>query len=107
MKNFLIVLLLTGICGAVYFGLSLKKPRETLSEFISEPLVQNEDAVVNVEVKTVFENEEFESQLKMLPNLEDLSKLTDEEAHHAPEIIKDAGERIGRIHQEAQDDPEK
>ncbi|MGI4992030.1 hypothetical protein ACRXCV_05345 [Halobacteriovorax sp. GFR7] len=50
---------------------------------------------------------EFERELNTLPINEDLKKLTADEVHHTPELIKDAGELIGSIHASAQADHSK
>ncbi|HLT21889.1 MAG TPA: hypothetical protein VKZ84_00530 [Bacteriovoracaceae bacterium] len=49
----------------------------------------------------------FEGHLKSLPTIDDLKNLTEEEVHHTPEIIKDGGELVGVIYDEAQKDPTK
>jgi hypothetical protein len=46
----------------------------------------------------------FESDLKKLPTIDDLQTLSEEEVHHTPEMIKEGGEVIGRVHEEAQKD---
>jgi len=52
-------------------------------------------------------SEQFDDYLKDLPTNDDLQNLTEEEVHHTPEIIKQGGEVIGRIHEEAQREPVK
>ncbi|MFA5584334.1 MAG: hypothetical protein WDA09_08975 [Bacteriovoracaceae bacterium] len=49
----------------------------------------------------------FEEHLKSLPTIDDLKNLTEEEVHHTPEIIKEGGELVGTIFDEAQKDPTK
>ncbi|EPZ50144.1 hypothetical protein M902_0786 [Bacteriovorax sp. BAL6_X] len=51
--------------------------------------------------------EEFDRELNILPINEDLQKLTADEVHHTPELIKEAGELIGKIHASAQVDHSK
>jgi hypothetical protein len=52
-------------------------------------------------------NEHFNQYLNTLPTAEDFKTLSYEEVHHTPEIIKNGGAIIGRIHSEAQEDVSK
>lgn len=49
----------------------------------------------------------LDRDLKSLPIVDDLQNLTADEIHHTPEIIKNGGELIGKIHDEAELDPAK
>lgn len=49
----------------------------------------------------------LDRDLKSLPIIDDLQNLTADEVHHTPEIIKNGGELIGKIHDEAELDPAK
>lgn len=49
----------------------------------------------------------LERDFKSLATVDDLKKLTSNEVHHTPEILKNGGELIGRIHDEAESDPAK
>lgn len=51
--------------------------------------------------------DQFDQYLNALPTAEDLKNLTYDEVHHTPEIVKNAGAIIGRIHSEAQVDASK
>lgn len=50
---------------------------------------------------------QFNQYLNALPTAEDFKTLTFEEVHHTPEIIKDGGAIVGRVHNEAQVDSSK
>lgn len=49
----------------------------------------------------------LERDFKSLATVDDLKKLTASEVHHTPEVLKNGGELIGRIHDEAESDPTK
>lgn len=49
----------------------------------------------------------LERDFKSLATVDDLKNLTANEVHHTPEILKNGGEIIGRIHDEAESDPAK
>lgn len=49
----------------------------------------------------------LERDFKSLATVDDLKNLTANEVHHTPEILKNGGELIGRIHDEAESDPAK
>ena len=59
----------------------------------------------------ISEYTDYQSQLdrdfKSLPIVDDIRKLTPNEVHHTPEILKNGGELVGRIHDEAESDPAK
>ena len=50
---------------------------------------------------------QLDRDFKSLPIVDDLRNLTASEVHHTPEIIKNGGEVIGRIHDEAEIDSTK
>lgn len=50
------------------------------------------------------QRDHFVHYIKSLPTAEDLQNLTPEEVHHTPEIIKEGGELVGRIYDEAEND---
>lgn len=52
-------------------------------------------------------DDHFNQYLNTLPTAEDFKTLSYEEVHHTPEIIKNGGAIIGRIHSEAQEDVSK
>jgi hypothetical protein len=49
----------------------------------------------------------LERDFKSLATVDDLKKLNSNEVHHTPEILKNGGELIGRIHDDAESDPTK
>lgn len=49
----------------------------------------------------------FSKHFNSLPVKADIQKLKDSEVHLTPEIIKEAGARIGSVHAQAQTDPAK
>lgn len=54
------------------------------------------------------EFQEFlDREFKKLPTIDDIQGLTEEEVHYTPEVIKEAGGVIGRIHDEAENNPAK
>lgn len=83
------------------------------SFFIGHSQVHYEivEEVSDVKIEAIIKNEpqsvetEFEEKLNTLPIVADLQKLTLEEVHHTPELIKDAAELIGSIHAQAQAQP--
>ena len=57
--------------------------------------------------KVVNVNNHFDDYLHSLPTLDDLQNLSMEEVHHTPEMILNGGELIGRIQDQAENDPSK
>lgn len=56
----------------------------------------------DVQLSEVQNSDDFTQYLNSLPTAEDFKTLTYDEVHHTPEIIKNAGALVGRIHSEAQ-----
>lgn len=89
--------------GPSEVGEDLPRPETTLTTEQSESLQK----APNVIIKSTDNQNQFESYFKSLPIIDDLKNLSEEEVHHTPEIIKDGGELIGRIHEEAEKDSTK
>ncbi|MEA9357218.1 hypothetical protein SHI21_13420 [Bacteriovorax sp. PP10] len=49
----------------------------------------------------------LERDFKSLATVDDLKSLTANEVHHTPEVLKNGGDLIGKIHDEAESDPVK
>lgn len=106
MKKRLLLSAFIGFCLVWVMNFWPKKNNEhTPSSGLQEPIAQAVVSGVGFGAQIEGEQNEFEAHLKLLPNLEDLSKLSYEEAHHTPEIIKNAGELIGSIQQQGEDNP--
>ncbi len=61
----------------------------------------------DVETTELKNNDHFTQYLNTLPTAEDFKTLSYEEVHHTPEIIKNGGAIVGRVHNEAQEDVSK
>lgn len=68
--------------------------------------IVKEKTNVSVTEFTDYQNK-LERDFKSLATVDDLKNLTANEVHHTPEILKNGGELIGRIHDEAQSEPAK
>lgn len=73
-----------------------RKDEGTVKENNSDSLIEFTD----------YQNK-LERDFKALTTKDDLKNLTPHEVHHTPELLKNGGELIGRIHDEAESDPAK
>ncbi len=73
----------------------------------AESLVDNQKSISVPHREASDFPDRLDHYFKALPTMDDLKNLTEEEVHHTPEIIKNGGELIGRIHDEAENDPAK
>jgi hypothetical protein len=87
----------------------LARPETSLITGQSENFenVPNQKSTVDTINKPTDNQNQYDMYFKSLPIMDDLKNLSEEEVHHTPEIIKDGGEVIGRIHEEAENDPSK
>lgn len=112
MRKFAIIILSLGVL--IFFLWKIRTPDVSFSEKIENPSLsvvqhpsQDQQDSLNEEAVPVDVENQFEHYLKQLPTIADLQNLTDEDLHYTPEVIREGGELIGRIHQEAADDPSK
>ena len=73
----------------------------------SEKVKSHEASVADAKIPSSYKQNQFDGYMKSLPIIDDLQNLSPEEVHHTPELIKDGGELIGRIHAEAESDATK
>ncbi len=73
----------------------------------SEKVKTHEVSIADTKIPSSDKQNQFNHFIKSLPIIDDLQNLSPEEVHHTPEIIKDGGELIGRIHAEADSDATK
>lgn len=118
MKKFttlLIVLVIIGVIAGIQFFRSERRAiTQSLEIYHKQPVERSETSqqvMTNAENEQSFDQSEFQDfldqQFKTLPSIDDLQGLPEEEVHYTPEVIKDAGGVIGRIHDEAENDPAK
>lgn len=118
MKRFRLALIL--ITGAGFIVWKLSRPLPSVNDD-SEVLTNTKSTIVAEvrsqmdihpkKIQTTLESSDFPDRLdlyfKTLATTDDFKNLTVEEVHHTPEIIKNGGEVIGRVHDEADNDPSK
>lgn len=109
MKKTRWVIFTIGLLGVMYFWKNVdnRESSDFVRSYESNESFKNKKDSSNEKINIENEKSVFEPYLKSLPNLADLSKLSYEEAHHTPEIIREGGELVGKINQQAQDDPTK
>lgn len=119
MKKFtalVIALLIIGIISGIQFFRSEKETTLTQSpenhfkkllemSETSQQLASNTGSTED-NAQSEFQDD-LDREFKKLPTIDDLQQLTEEEVHYTPEVIKEAGGVIGRIHDEAENDPTK
>ena len=74
---------------------SLTKPQELKAE-------ESAEKAISVSIK-----EELDERLKGLPTMGELKNLSEEEVHHTPAMIREGGAILGKIHTEAEENPER
>ncbi len=65
-------------------------------------IIESEDKMASLSIK-----EELDERLKELPTMGELKNLSEEEAHHTPVVIREGGAILGKIHAEANENPER
>lgn len=119
MKKFtalIIALVIIGIIAGIQFFRTVEEITLTQStaNHLKQPLESKETSQqVASKSGSTEDNAQSEFQdvldreFKKLPTIDDIQGLTEEEVHYTPEVIKEAGGVIGRIHDEAENDPAK
>lgn len=83
------------VVGNLETEISLTKSQELKAE-------ESEEKVISVSIK-----EELDERLKELPTMGELKNLSEEEVHHTPAMIREGGAILGKIHAEAEENPER
>lgn len=114
MKKIIVSALFIAIFTVIFWNLKKDKMPEDSEEVTTSQVVKEIKKVSlskneNVEVNNQNNISDFQSQierdLKSLVTIDDLQNLTEDEVHHTPEIIKEGGEIIGKIHRAGELDP--
>ena len=103
---FIIITLVIGV-------MMLKKENKEVSAEVSNEKelpavsVPTTTQVSPTEEKPSAVKEELNDYLKELPTMGELKNLSEEEVHHTPAMIKEGGAILGKIHAEAEKNPER
>lgn len=95
--------------GSLMVSENLLRPETSLTALPSDnpQNVPKQKISVDTINKPTDNQNQYDMYFKSLPIMDDLKNLSEEEVHHTPEIIKDGGEVIGRIHEDAENDATK
>lgn len=113
MKKISISFIVIAVLIFIFWSLTSKHPSlvedtSPFQESKTTSVASEEDSIIAPSSsKQIQTTEQFDDYLKKLPTIDDLQNLTEEEVHYTPEIIKEGGEVIGKIHEEAQRNPDK
>lgn len=86
-----------------------KMSQESVLETVPNDVVLTDKKLEASDLKVELSDyqSKLDRDLKSLPTMDDLQNLTFDEVHHTPEIIKNGGELIGKIQDEAEMDSSK
>lgn len=95
----------------LYLGLEekseLMQKNETKAKAIEHLVGKKEHKLDNKLVLDLDIRRELEAKQDLLPTLNDLGRLTEEEVHHTPEIVIQGGKIIHETLEEAENNPER
>lgn len=82
------------------------EPQSSKTKVVSDSPVKNPSLEAIPKLDSENLNPELLKTLESLPEIEDIQALSAEEVHHTPEIVIEAGKKIGEIMEEAEENPE-